>query len=409
MVQIGANQTPNSSMMLKIACYGAAGALCTVTVAANLSFGMTLGSTPEEQIIYAIASVAADIVKCASVILVIRLWQKRQHVLACVGTLFGILCLAWSLASAAGFALATREHTAAMHAATSNVVQGWTTTIRRAGKQLTLVGESRPEAVIRAELAGQMIPSAVWKRTRECVELTLPESQQACAPVLKLRQELSAAQSAQALEERIADARRELATKPVVGQSADPQVAGLAAMLGTGEPTLRRGLALLLAVVVEAGSAFGFAIAGAATANPPPRSHTHATPYIRATTRTSTADTALRNSTPSAVVSFAEQAARRKRGRRPATQPDLSLSRWADQCVRSDHSGCIGARNTYQLYCRWAERAGVPAVSQTMFGRFLTSRVTVLGGSKAQQRKGTFYLGIRIVQVPVQQAARMAA
>ena len=52
-----------------------------------------------------------------------------------------------------------------------------------------------------------------------------------------LRQELATAQSVQALEERIDEARRYLATAPVVGLTADPQVAGLAALLGTEEPT----------------------------------------------------------------------------------------------------------------------------------------------------------------------------
>jgi len=258
-----------SDITLKLACYGAAAALCAVTVAANLKFGLTLGSTPEEKAIYAIASVAADIFKCTTVVVVIRLWQQRRRWLAGIGAVFGALYLTWSLASAAGFALATREHTAAIHAATSKVIDGWTTTIRRAGEQLALVERSRPSTVIEAELAGQLVPAPIWKRTQACTELTLPESHTACARVLALRQELATAQSAQALEERIGEARRHLATAPVVGLSADPQVAGLAAMLGTEEPTLRRALALLLAILVELGSATGFALASSATATSP--------------------------------------------------------------------------------------------------------------------------------------------
>ena len=322
-----------SDITLKLACYGAAAALCAVTVAANLKFAMTLGVTVEEKAIYATASVAADVIKCTMVMVVIRLWQQGQRMLACVGTILGLACLAWSLASAAGFALATREHTAAIHAATSKVIDGWTTTIRRAGEQLALVERSRPSTVIEAELAGQLVPAPIWKRTQACTELTLPESHTACARVLTLRQELATAQSAQALEERIADARRHLATAPVVGLSADPQVAGLAALLGTEEPSLRRALALLLAVLVEAGSAFGFPLAGATTANPP------SPPPTGAPSRTTTVPgRAPSGAAPSGVVSFAERAARRKRGRRPATQPDASLVGWATQCLRRDAS-----------------------------------------------------------------------
>jgi hypothetical protein len=409
MVQIGASQTPSSNITLKMACYGAATALCAVTVMANLKFGLSLGSTAEEKLVYAIASVAADIVKITAVIVVIRLWQKPHRMLACVGAILGLICLAWSLASAAGFALSTREHTAAVHAA-SKVIDGWTATIRRAGEQLALVERARAPSVVEAELAAQLVPTAIWKRTRECVELTLPESHNACARVLALRQELAAAQSAQALETRIDDARRELATQPVVGQSADPQVTGLAAMLGTEQATLRRGLALLLAVLVEVGSAFGFALAHAATANPPPPSRSHPPHRTNSPSRIVKAPkAATRNPAPAAVVSFAEQAARLKRGRRPADPLDQSLARWAEDCVQRDHHGCVGARNAYAAYCRWADHGGVEAVTETKFGRSLTAKVTAMGGSKAKRRDGTVYLGIRIIDALHMQPARMAA
>ena len=314
--------TGNNSAVL---CYGAAAALCAVTMAANLKFGMTLGVTIEEKAIYATASVAADGIKCTMVIVVIRLWRRRQRWLAGVGTLLGLACLAWSLASAAGFALATREHTAAMHAATSKVIDGWTTTIRRAGEQLTLVERSRPSTVIEAELASQLVPAPIWKRTRACSELTLPESHTACARVLALRQELAAAQSAQALEERIGEARRHLTTAPVVGLSADPQVAGLAAMLGTEEPMVRRALVLLLAILVELGSATGFALASSVTATSP---SCNAPASPRHTTTKST--TAPHQSMPSTVVGFSDRRAHSKRRRPTTAPPHTSLVRWAE-------------------------------------------------------------------------------
>lgn len=393
----GSNTLMSPSITLKVACYGAATALCAVTVMANLNFGLSLGSTADEKLIYAIASVAADIVKITAVIVVILLWQKRQRMLACVGTVFGIMCLAWSLASATGFALSSREHTAAMHATTSNTIQGWTTTLRRAGEQLALVVRARAPSVVEAELAGQLVPAAIWKRTQGCSELTLPESHSACARVLALRQELAAAQSAHALEARIDEARQQLATKPVVGQNADPQVAGLAAMLGTEESTLRRGLALLLAVLVEFGSAFGFALAHAATANPPPSSHSYPPHRTDAPSGIGRAPkAATRKPAPAAVVSFAREAARLKRSRQPTVNPDLSLNRWSQECVQRDDHGGIGARAIYEAYRRWSEEAGMTAVSETRFGRHLTATITVMGGSKIKRREGTVYLGVRI-------------
>ena len=90
MAQLRENGPTGDNSAVKLACYGAAAALCAVTMAANLKFGLTLGSTPEEKAIYAIASVAADIFKCTAVMVVIRVWQKRQRWLAGVGAVFGV-------------------------------------------------------------------------------------------------------------------------------------------------------------------------------------------------------------------------------------------------------------------------------------------------------------------------------
>ncbi len=52
---------------------------------------------------------------------------------------------------------------------------------------------------------------------------------------------------------------------------------------------------------------------------------------------------------------------------------------------------------------------GVEAVTETRFGRFLTAKVTAMGGSKTKCRVGTVYIGICIAEAPAPQAARMAA
>ena len=144
--------------------------------------------------------------------------------------------------------------------------------------------------------------------------------------------------------------------------------------------------------------------AHAANANPPPP------PQTGTTSRT----TAVRGRVPSGsaasrVVSFAERTGRRKRGRRPATQPDASLVRWTAQCLRRDHRGCIGARATYQSYCRWAEGAGVGAVTETRFGRFMSGNIAAMGGKKIDRRQGAFYVGVELIREPDQPAVRIAA
>ena len=69
----------------------------------------------------------------------------------------------------------------------------------------------------------------------------------------------------------------------------------------------------------------------------------------------------------------------------------------------------MGARATYQSYCRWAEGAGVNAVTETKFGRFMTCNIAAMGGKKIERRQGAFYVGVALIWGPDQQSVRMAA
>jgi hypothetical protein len=77
--------------------------------------------------------------------------------------------------------------------------------------------------------------------------------------------------------------------------------------------------------------------------------------------------------------------------------------------VQRNDDGCVGARNAYAAYCRWADHVGVDAVSETRFGRFLTLKVAAMGGCKTKRRGGTVYEGIRIVEESRTSPVRMAA
>src|SRR5207344_2139899 len=117
------------------------------------------------------------------------------------------------------------------------------------------------------------IPLHLWKRSRQCHDLTLEQNRLACAPVLGLRKELAAAEAAERLEAQLVAGRTQLATVSVAGSVADPQASALARLTGADEGTVRSGIAILLAVLIEGGSALGFTLVSVATArNPPPLS-----------------------------------------------------------------------------------------------------------------------------------------
>ena len=133
--------------------------------------------------------------------------------------------------------------------------------------------------VIKAELAAFGAPAAIWRRSRQCSELSSQEIRAACGPVLARRSELAASEAAEALEKQLLAGRAQLGAVAGAG-SPDTQAQGLAQITGMSEASVRGFIAVLLAAVIEAGSALGFALAAATHRNPPPPA-----PEISATTR----------------------------------------------------------------------------------------------------------------------------
>ena len=259
--------------ILRLSGYAAAAAFCAVSVGANLQYGLSLGKTPIDKATYAVASVAADVFKMAAPLLALSLWSKRFHILAIAGLVLWLGCVGWSMASAVGFVLSSRGEAIAERAAEAATRHGWEAKVERAETQLATLGKYRPPDVIRAELAAAAVPLHIWRRSRQCLDLTLEESRLACAPVLGLRKELAAAEAAERLEAQLVAGRTQLATVSVAGSVADPQASALARLTGADEGTVRTGIALLLAGLIEVGSALGFTLVSVATArNPQPPS-----------------------------------------------------------------------------------------------------------------------------------------
>jgi hypothetical protein len=258
---------------------------------------------------------------------------------------------------------------------------GWAATVERDEAQLTTLGQYRPSAVVQAEIATVQVAGDIWSRTKKCSDATLPDSRAACAPVFALRQELAAAQEAERLESRVAAGRSQLAAAPVVGSATDPQAAALARLTGASQPTVRTALALLLAGLVEAGSALGFTILAAATMRNAPHSEQTsadrgaAAPTTRRTTQI--ARNRLQSPTP------------------PSGTQDL-VRRWA--LTRHDvvPGSAMPAREDYADFAQYARQHGHARLSETRFGRAFSVECRKLGGDKQKRRDRTYYLGFAV-------------
>jgi hypothetical protein len=97
------------------------------------------------------------------------------------------------------------------------------TRLDRLHSERATITETRPFAAIEAELQrASPGAAAVWRPTARCHDVTLPESGQACATVLALRQALGTSQRRDTLDVDIRDAETQLARLPAV-IAADPQ------------------------------------------------------------------------------------------------------------------------------------------------------------------------------------------
>jgi hypothetical protein len=425
-----------SHRILRMSGYAAAAAFCAVSVGANLQFGLLLGRNPIDKATYAVASVSADVFKIAAPLLALALWNKRFRILAIAGLVLWLGCAGWSMASAVGFVLSSRGHAIAERAAEAATRHGWEAKVERAESQLATLGKHRPASVINAELASAAVPLHIWRRSRQCFDLTLEESRLACAPVLGLRMELAAAEAAERLEAQLVAGRTQLATASVAGSVADPQASALARLIGADEGTIRTGIALLLAGLVEVGSALGFTLVSMATAsNPQPLSTTKlvagssdpAGPQVdvpRSTgpkarerrvqsrnthgvqTRQAAVGSRIRGACTSCQLARTRDTAPLSTPRavlglqvNSRANPQLSsrgdaLDRWIQTRLNVDPGGSVPARDAYADFCRWARSSGIVPCTETRFGRDFTARIIHLGGVKIKRRDRAYYVGV---------------
>jgi hypothetical protein len=225
-----------------------------------LGFGWTLGANTVDRTAYVATGIAIDALKVGLPLLAMLLRANRHRALAVCAVAMWISCTGWSTNAALGFAASTRGETVAQRIADAKARASWEATVERAERQIADLASHRPVAVVKAELHAAVVLGSVWQRTKECTDITVAESRAACAEVLRLRQELATAEAMERLESKVVAGRAQLATGTVAGTDADPQATALASLTGVDQVHIRAGISLLLALILEMGSALGFAI-----------------------------------------------------------------------------------------------------------------------------------------------------
>jgi len=189
----------------------------------NAWYGATLGKTAEASNLMAGLSVSADILAFALPAAARALWVERYRAAGAVAWLLWSITIVITLMATIGFAALNVADTTAARGKIAADAAVLMTRIERLRPERASITETRSVATIEAELQrAQPRAAAVWRATAGCRDVTLPESGEACATVLSLRQALGTAQRRDNLDAALHAAEAELARLPPI-TTADPQ------------------------------------------------------------------------------------------------------------------------------------------------------------------------------------------
>jgi hypothetical protein len=216
--RVGIMRVAGEGMLAAIAC-----AIAWFGLNINAWYGATLGKTAEASLWLAGLSVAADALALILPAAARTLWQdgKRAEALMAWGLWSTTILIA--LLATIGFASVNIADTTAARDRIADENAGLASRVARLRVERAGIAETRSVSSIEAELQrAQPRAAAVWHATAGCTDVTRPQSGEACADVLKLRQAIGTAQQRDALDAELKEAEQRLTHQPMV-TTADPQ------------------------------------------------------------------------------------------------------------------------------------------------------------------------------------------
>lgn len=247
-------------------------ALVAVSVAISFEFGFAMGTTPWRAWIYGLAVACADGFKPLLPFFIMWGWREGRAGVVVAGCLLATLATAMSIASGIGFA---SENRSAMTLRRETVKASLDDALRErdaiAGEMQRL-GAWRPSKAIEEAIGGALnqvvttggrMRGTVKALSQDC---RVPETQTkgTCADVASMREELARAVRGERLTSSAGELsfRIERLRERGGAQDVDPQISALARIMPYFDMgQVRSGLALLVALLIEAGSSLALFVA----------------------------------------------------------------------------------------------------------------------------------------------------
>ena len=361
--------------------------LTAVSVTMNFRFGLLLGRSDLDGLVYAFASACADILKCLIPIVLGWSWTHRRYVITFAASLLFLIFTAYSVTSSLGYAALNRAERSGQRAAELSRHHDLRAELDHRLAQRNGLPTSRPAATLDAELLA-VRQHARWSATRGCAQATLAESRAFCDSYFRLKAERATAEAATRLDEDIAGLRQQAAGLSETAQTgaADPQLELIAEILSLGQDSARLALTILLSALVECGSGFGFTIVLAMWSHPS-GNHRRPDPIDEAPVQASLLVANPQEQSVSLLPPPSPWPMLEARGIR-------SVTAWADARLVKCPRRKMFAATLYADYIKWSQdHAAAHPVTWTAFADWLADA----GHAENVSESGrVFYLGISL-------------
>ena len=379
----------------------AAAVLLVVSGAMNWQFGYSLGKTDFDSQIFGLASAASDGLKALLPFFLFAAIKSRQWSQAAAGIALWTVTLAFSLTSALGFAALNRTDTTGIRAAQVENYKDVRSDLARSRERLSWIPEHRPAGMVQASIDG-LKQQRRWRQTSGCSDATSRKSIAFCRGFHQLNAELAAATEAQLVEQKIAQLKIELAKLPESSSqtAADPQATVLARLSGQNNEVVQTGLVILMAILVELGSALGFYVALGQW-----KIYEDRKPVVVARPRTQAGANDNRTPAPQPLAVTKRTADEAETAAQPAARlgaPENDIERFYRDRVEIAEGCSLTATALYEDYIDWCSDHTKEPLSLPTFGREFGE----LGVHKAKISGRIRYIGIRLTSVAEEEDGR---
>lgn len=371
-----------------------------VSFTANSRYAVSQGHDVVDGYVYLAATLGTDALKVLMPLFGVMLWSKGHKALAFAAWSISTACLTMSVIMALGW---SSSSTGSVNAEREKYKQKYAAAqadVKAAQLHVDRLPSYRPAATMRSLIDANTVPAKTWRTSAQCTNATTEQSRQDCIPVLALRAELAAAESAPAVILELTNAKRKLAGMAAPIEQVDPPAATLSKFSrGAVAPkTVRSLINGGWTLIIELCSTLTFTVAMLATGAVSPL-HVRASPQ-RATVR-DRVELPARTPQP---LSVTPKPPTRKAAPPPYSPPRGSpelgdiepLRAWAKARLVAGAYGRVGASEAHRDYLSWSRGKKLPAYTPQHFGVGAKIVIAEVGGQYVKARDGRYFTGVAL-------------